>query len=132
MRVERIGNWLAAAVLAASMSAGPERVEDRIAKARRRYRNAGAVTVALVVQTVDIQSWSIISTADGDTTTGAITHTCGANPIPSFINVLSQALAALSAWTFVVAQTTWTGTKLATVGSGNAAIQVQFSLMRQR
>lgn len=128
MIAQRIRSSMAAVIMAASLAVRPMPLEERIARARRQHNQKGAVSVALVNQTNNVWSWTIISTADGDTTTGAIAHTLGAAAIPSFIQVLSQGLTALSAWSFVVTQTTWTGTKLASTGSGNAGVQAQFTL----
>lgn len=89
-----------------------------------------AVTVTVNVNMQDFQQWLVTATADGDTTTGAITHMMGANPHCMMAQLVSQALTALSAWSIAITQTTWTGTKLASTGSGNGSAQLQVTLIR--
>lgn len=96
----------------------------------RRCRELGTVTVTNTYLSNDIGVWSVVASADGDTTTGAISHTLGANALIFTTPILSQALTALSAWAVAITQTTWTGTKLASTGSGNASPQLLVTIMR--
>lgn len=91
-----------------------------------------AVTVTQTNISNDEQVWTITATADADVTTGAIAHDMGANAFFMPFANLSQALTALSGWTFAVTQTTWTGTKLPSTGSGNAAVQETVQMQRVR
>jgi hypothetical protein len=73
---------------------------------------------------------TVISTADADTVV-TMPHGLLSTPLLyGFTQVLSQALAASSGWALAVpGAVNLVGTKLATVGSGNAGIQVMFWAM---
>lgn len=84
-----------------------------------------AVTVATVLGGYTTFIASVICTADADVGTGNVAHGLGVAPkLFGVTQVLSQALTALSAWSIAVpGATNIVGTKLASTGSGNAAIQ---------
>lgn len=77
----------------------------------------------------------IIATADADTT-ATIPHLQGSTNPPgstpplkvTITPVLSQALTALSAWTAATGAANVVLTKLASTGSGNAAVQVRVTI----
>lgn len=84
-----------------------------------------AITIANVLSgNVDSFSATIIASADADTT-ATIPHGLSFTPLVFMgVQVLSQALAAMSAWAITTVDgTNIVCTKLATAGSGNAGIQ---------
>jgi hypothetical protein len=96
------------------------------------------VTVALVdgpgstgYPSQNFQEWTVIATADADTTTGAVTHALGgAYAMGTLIPVGSTA--GLSLWYFSTypATTTWAATKTTTSGSGASGVQLRVRLQR--
>ncbi len=89
-----------------------------------------AVTVTNTLAGVNTFICTVIATADADTT-ATMPHGLASTPkLYGFTQVLSQALAAMSAWSLAVpGATNLVGTKLATVGSGNAGVQAMFWAM---
>lgn len=89
-----------------------------------------AVTIANVLAGQNTFVATVIASADADVT-ATIPHGLLATPkLFGFCLVLSQALTAQSAWSCAVpGATNMVGTKLATTGSGNAAIQALFWCM---
>lgn len=85
-----------------------------------------AVSLTSVFTGTDSVIRDVIATADADVT-ATIPHGLGAAPAEVTITpMLSQALAALSAWAVTtIDATNVVCTKLATAGSGNAAVQLR-------
>ena len=83
-----------------------------------------AVTVTNTLAGVSTFICTVISTVDGDTT-ATCPHGLLSTPLLWGVTpVLSQALTALSAWTVAApGATNLVGTKLTSVGSGNAGVQ---------
>lgn len=90
-----------------------------------------AVTLTTIFQGTNINITDVVASADGDVA-ATIPHGLGGVPAECYLTpMLSQALAAASAW--AVATPPATGltsvntvlTKLATAGSGNAAVQLR-------
>lgn len=97
------------------------------------YPVTGTSITAAQASVTTAQVWQVIATADADTT-ATITHNMAISvadlaagwPIVVMTPILSQALAALSSWTYTsVTTNTCVFTKLATAGSGNAGAQLQ-------
>ncbi len=89
----------------------------------------GAVAPTSVNDTMIVD---VVATADADTT-ATIPHLMGVAPQDVTITpILSQALAALSAWSLnaVPGTTNVVATKLATAGSGNASAQLRVIIRR--
>lgn len=84
-----------------------------------------AITVTPVLAGTTKFIADITADADADTVTGNIAHGLGAIPLSACgIQLLSQALTALSAWALTTLDATNLElTKLASAGSGNAAKQ---------
>lgn len=84
-----------------------------------------AVTNTTILAGYTTFIFSITATADADTTTGNVAHGLGATPLDiSGVQLISQALTALSAWAVTtVDATNVVATKLASIGSGNASPQ---------
>ena len=90
-----------------------------------------AFTVATLWRTNDAVEFTVIASADADTTSPSLAHNMGANAMVTLIPVL-QAPAALSLWaTAIVDQNNITVTKATTAGSGNAGIQLRVRVERQ-
>lgn len=89
-----------------------------------------AVTIANTLAGYSTFICTVIATADGDTTATA-PHGLASTPLLwGVTQVLSQALTALSAWAIALpGATNLVGTKLASTGSGNAAVQAIFWAM---
>lgn len=84
-----------------------------------------ATSATVVFTGTDTIIRDVIATADADTTL-VIAHGLGAAPAEvTMTPLLSQALTALAAWTVAIDATNLTLTKLASVGSGNAAAQLR-------
>lgn len=85
-----------------------------------------AVSVTNILAGTNTFIADVIATADGDTT-ATVTHGLSAGGTPKEVQatkILSNALAAEPGWSWAApGATTVVGTKLATVGSGNAAAQ---------
>jgi len=99
--------------------------------ARHRPRAVcDTVTVTTVLAGTDMYIATVVASADGDTT-ATIPHGLGAIPLEFYATqLLSQALTALSAWSWAIDTTNLVGTKLASTGSGNAAAQVRVVVKR--
>ncbi len=84
-----------------------------------------AVTNTTILAGTSTFIFSITATADADVTTGNVPHGLGAIPLDiSGVQLISQALTALSAWAVTTVDiTNVVCTKLASVGSGNASPQ---------
>lgn len=97
------------------------------ALARRRRTQKGAITLATLLAGPTMNIQTVISSADGDTSSGAMAHLLGTAPLfVGLTQMLSQALTALSAWAATtVDATAVTCTKLASTGSGNAGVQLR-------
>lgn len=93
-----------------------------------------AVTETIVRRSNDEVEIDIIATADADTVTALVNHGLGLErPTISQVQILSQALTALSAWAVTTLNGTQVqATKLASVGSGNAGVQLRLILKRAR
>lgn len=86
----------------------------------------GAVTVVAKLTTPRLKVADVIATADADVA-AVVPHGLGVRPLEvTLTKILSQALAAESAWTVgTVDETNVNLVKLATAGSGNAAAQIR-------
>ncbi len=93
-----------------------------------------AVSTTVVRRSNDEVEFDVVATADADTVTGLVNHGLGLErPTATMLLLLSQAVADVSLW----AMTTLNGTqfectKLATVGSGDAGVQLRVILKRAR
>lgn len=101
--------------------------EYAAAIARRRKTQRGGITLATTLAGPTMNIQTVIASADGDTSSGAMAHLLQGAPLwVCLTQMLSQALTALSAWAATtVDATAVTCTKLASTGSGNAGVQLR-------
>lgn len=89
-----------------------------------------AVTITTVYDGEDTFIATVTATADGDTT-ATIPHGLGVAPAEFYATqLISQALTALSAWSWAADATNVVGTKLTSTGSGNASAQARVVIKR--
>ena len=91
-----------------------------------------SVTVTATLAGYTTYAGTITATADNDTVTTSTSHGLGVTPkVAGGIQLVSQALTALSAWALTtLSSSAFVFTKLTSSGSGNANPQYQFVLMR--
>jgi hypothetical protein len=102
-----------------------EKYAAALAKNKKTQRGGITLATTLAGPTMNIQT--VIASADGDVSSGAMPHLLQGAPLfVALTQMLSQALTALSAWAATtVDATAVTCTKLASTGSGSASVQLR-------